>query len=153
MTGPGYPPVTYQPAAGPVVPLLESLPARSLRAEFYDPSGARYGLPTYPFKWAPQGWLTRRQLRAEGLRPGGQPPAGQLLWRHRGRRRVAYLYLRSLALPVRPMTRGRERAIAAALCARMTCPRCQIWQPYCIPLSIGHCNNCAAEDLMKGPGK
>ena len=39
--------------------------------EFYDPDGSRYGLPTYPYRWAPKGLLTRRQLRANGLRPGG----------------------------------------------------------------------------------
>ena len=142
-------PADYYPAIpGPVIPLLEALAhrggRRSVRDEFYDPGGQRYGLPTYPFRWAPPGWLTRRQLRAEGLRPGGQQPAGQLLWKHRGKRRVAYLYLRSLALPVRPMTPAKQRAICAALCARMTCPRCGWWRPYCIPTSVGYCNECAA---------
>lgn len=137
-------PAAYLPAIpGPLDPLLESLRhTRSIYVEFYDPGGQRYGLPTYPYRSAPKGWLTRRQLRSEGLRPGGQPPAGQVLWRHRGKRRVAYLYLRSLALPVRPMTPAKERALAAALCARMTCPRCQTWKPYCIPPSIGCCNDC-----------
>src|SRR5260221_12897323 len=86
----------------PTIPILESLRnTRSIRVEFYDPGGQRHGLPTYPYRFAPDGWLTRRQLRAEGLRPGGQLPHGQVLWKHRGMRRVAYLYLRALALPVR----------------------------------------------------
>jgi hypothetical protein len=97
-------PTTYLPAIpGPRIPLLDSLSARprSIYTEFYDPEGARYGTPTYPFKWAPKGWLTRRQLRGKG-----QLPAGQMLWKHRGRRRVACLYLESLALPVRPIDVG-----------------------------------------------
>jgi hypothetical protein len=137
---PGYPEIP-----GPRIPLLESLRnTRSIYVEFYDPGGQRYGLPTYPYRCAPDGWLTRRQLRAEGLRPGGQQPCGQILWKHRGKRRVGYLYLRSLALPVRPMSAAKWRAVCAAICARMTCPVCDTWQPYCIPTSIGMCNDCTA---------
>ena len=47
-------------------------------AECYDPTGARYGIPTYPWRLAPDGLATRRQLRARGLRPGGQPIAAQV---------------------------------------------------------------------------
>lgn len=47
----------------------------------YDPTGARYGIPTYPWRLAPAGYATRRQLRARGLRPGGQPVAAQLMRR------------------------------------------------------------------------
>jgi hypothetical protein len=47
---------------------------------FYDPEGTRFGLPTFPFGCAPDGFATRRQLRAQGLRPGGQPVAAQLKW-------------------------------------------------------------------------
>jgi hypothetical protein len=142
-------PTTYYPAIpGPSVPLLDALAhrggRRSIYSEFYDPGGQRFGLPTYPYKYAPDGWLTRRQLRAKDLRPGGQLPAGQVLWRHRGKRRVAYLYLESLALPVRPMTPAKWSAVARALLARMTCPECGMVQPYCIPTSLGYCNDCAA---------
>ena len=56
--------------------------------EFYDPDGTRYGLPTYPYRWAPKGLATIRQLRARGLRPGGQQPAAQILWRKRQARRL-----------------------------------------------------------------
>jgi hypothetical protein len=45
------------------------------RAAFFDPTGDRYGIPTYPWKYAPDGYATRRGLRALGLRPGGQPVA------------------------------------------------------------------------------
>src|SRR5215469_3696148 len=62
---------------------LETLLRRGWFIEFYDPNGTRYGLPTYPYRFAPDGLLTIRQLRARGLRPGGQDIAAQIVWRHR----------------------------------------------------------------------
>ncbi|GGO55408.1 hypothetical protein GCM10012287_46610 [Streptomyces daqingensis] len=115
-------------------------------ARFYDPEGARYGMPTYPWRLAPQGLATRRQLRARGLRPGGQPVAGQVMWRSRhcpSGARVAYLYRLDEAKPVRPMTPGRARALEKALAARRTCPECGIDRGYCIPTSLGMCPHCA----------
>lgn len=137
-------PTDYYPAIpGPRIPLLDALRnTRGIYSEFYDPDGLRFGMPTYPFKWAPKDWLTRRQLRAENLRPGGQLPAGQVIWKHRGRRRVAYLYLRSLALPVRSMTPAMWVAHHAMMAARQWCPRCERMKPYCIPTSVGWCNDC-----------
>ena len=53
-------------------------------------------MPTYPWHLAPAGMATKRQLRKQGLSPGDQPIAAQVVWRHRGpdgaKRRVAYLY-------------------------------------------------------------
>jgi aryl-alcohol dehydrogenase-like predicted oxidoreductase len=109
--------------------------------EFYDPDGTRYGIPTYPWRSAPGGLLTMRQLRARGLRPGGQQPAAQILWRKGNR--VAYLYLTSLALPKRTATPAQLAALAAAMRARRTCPTCGLEKPYCIPRSRGECNDCA----------
>lgn len=116
----------------------------------YDPTGARYGLPTYPYRLAPDGLSTRGQLRAEGLRPGGQDPVAQLMWRSRrcpdrSGVRVAYLYRIDLAVPVRPMTPGRWRAVHAALAARRTCPDCGKDRGYTIPTSLGTCLPCASE--------
>ncbi|WP_306364374.1 RRQRL motif-containing zinc-binding protein [Nocardia sp. CC227C] len=50
-----------------------------------DPTGEKYGIPTYFWKTAPVHLLTRRQLRSVGLRPGGQDIAAQvvILRRHR----------------------------------------------------------------------
>lgn len=56
------------------------------RADCFDPDGVRFGVPTYPWRLAPQGLATRRQLRALGLRPGGQEVAAQVF---RPRRRGA----------------------------------------------------------------
>ncbi len=33
------------------VPYLDQLHDRGLFAQFYDPEGRRYGLPTYPYHW------------------------------------------------------------------------------------------------------
>ncbi|MFF4063767.1 RRQRL motif-containing zinc-binding protein [[Kitasatospora] papulosa] len=100
-------------------------------------------LPVYRWRLAPDGLATRRQLRALGLRPGGQDVAAQI---ERPRRRrgpmVAYLYRIEHARPVRPMTPGRAAALAAAMRARRTCPNCRTDVGYCIPRSLGTCVPC-----------
>ncbi|QNA74168.1 hypothetical protein C8250_021660 [Streptomyces sp. So13.3] len=113
---------------------------------FYDPDGGRFGIPTYPFRLAPDGLATRRQLRATGLRPGGQGIAAQVMWASRryGRGiRVAYLYRIDRALPVRPMTPAKWAALAAANTARRICPHCRTDAGYVIPTSLGACVACA----------
>ncbi|MFF4736328.1 RRQRL motif-containing zinc-binding protein [Streptomyces sp. NPDC001262] len=112
----------------------------------YDPDGVRWGIPTYPWRLAPEGLATRRQLRARGLRPGGQPIAAQVMRRSRRRRAgalVAYLYRLDKAVPVRPMTPGKRAALAKAMTARRTCPACATDAGYCIPTSLGMCVTCA----------
>ena len=93
--------------------------------EFYDPDGGRYGLPTYPYHWAPDGLLTIRQLRDKGLRPGGQELAAQILWR----RRKASAASPTSTASNWPCPNGRppppsSSAIGKALAARRTCPTC-----------------------------
>ncbi|MEU8524257.1 RRQRL motif-containing zinc-binding protein [Streptomyces sp. NPDC048629] len=111
----------------------------------FDPTGAQFGIPTYPWRYAPDGYATRRQLRACGLRPGGQPVAAQVMRHSRGRKagvQVGYLYRVDLAKPVRPMTSRKWGALALAMLARRTCPRCRITYSYCIPTSLGMCVLC-----------
>ncbi|MBM4794606.1 hypothetical protein HXP44_21705 [Streptomyces sioyaensis] len=100
-------------------------------------------IPVYPWRLAPEGLATIRQLRARGLRPGGQPVAAQL---ERPRRRreplVAYLYRIDLAKPVRPMTPARWAALAKANAARRLCPGCGFDRGYTIPTSLGVCATC-----------
>ncbi|MFD7886737.1 RRQRL motif-containing zinc-binding protein [Streptomyces bauhiniae] len=102
-------------------------------------------LPVYRWRLAPDGYATRRQLRAAGLRPGGQDVAAQL---ERPRRRrgplVAYLYRVDLAKPVRPMTPGRWAALAKANTARRVCPQCGTDAGYVIPSSLGTCVPCTS---------
>ncbi|WP_030671974.1 RRQRL motif-containing zinc-binding protein [Streptomyces cellulosae] len=101
-------------------------------------------LPVYRWRLAPDGYATRRQLRARDLRPGGQEVAAQL---ERPRRRrpplLAYLYRVDLAKPVRPMTEARRAALAKANAARRTCPQCRRDAGYVIPASLGTCMPCA----------
>jgi hypothetical protein len=115
-------------------------------AQCYDPTGTTWGIPTYPWRLAPDGYATRRQLRAKGLRPGGQPVAAQIMRRSRRRKTgcaVAFLYRIDLALPVRPMTPAKWAALAAAMLARRTCPSCRRDAGYVIPGSLGMCVPCA----------
>ncbi|MEU1407541.1 RRQRL motif-containing zinc-binding protein [Streptomyces sp. NPDC005728] len=100
-------------------------------------------VPVYPWRLAPEGLATVRQLRALGLRPGGQDVAAQV---ERPRRRrgplVAYLYSIEQAKPVRPMTPAKWQALAKANAARRQCPQCRRDAGYVIPLSIGMCATC-----------
>ncbi|MET8686316.1 RRQRL motif-containing zinc-binding protein [Streptomyces sp. NPDC004732] len=115
----------------------------------FDPCGARYGVPTFPWRMAPEGLATRRQLRERGLRPGGQPVAAQVMLRHRGRKggaMVAYLYRVDCAATVRPMTSRKWGALALAMLARRTCPVCGVVYSYCLPTSLGMCVLCADAD-------
>lgn len=101
-------------------------------------------LPVYSWQCAPDGLATRRQLRAKGLRPGGQDVAAQL---ERPRRRrdplVAYLYRVDDAKPVRPMTPAKWAALAKANAALRICPQCGADAGYVIPASLGMCVACA----------
>lgn len=104
-------------------------------------------LPVYRYRLAPHGLMTRRQLRAHGLRPGGNDPVAELRWRsrkarHTGGYRTALLYDPVTARPVRPMTPGRWRSHAAMMRARRTCPTCRRDRGYVIPTSLGQCWPC-----------
>jgi hypothetical protein len=108
----------------------------------YDPTGAYHsGLPTYPYRLAPEGLATRRQLRRLGLRPAGQPIAAQILWR-KGKR-VAHLFRIDLARPKRTATAAQRAAIDKALTARRTCATCGLVKDYYIPRRFGECLDCA----------
>ncbi|WP_371670895.1 hypothetical protein OG985_26705 [Streptomyces sp. NBC_00289] len=117
----------------------------------FDPTGARYGIPTYPWRYAPDGYATRRQLRTKGLRPGGQPIAAQVMITNRKARtpRIAYLYRVDLAKPVRPMTSRKWGALALAMLARRTCPRCQITYSYCLSTRHSICGLCIAAEEQR----
>lgn len=104
---------------------------------FLDPTGAVHGLPTYPWRCAPEGLATRRQLTAAGLRPGGAAPVAQLMWPRRGDEvGVAFLYDVAVAVPKRPATEGNRRAVAAMLAARSTCRTCHTVYDYCLPAGL-----------------
>ncbi|WP_405143844.1 hypothetical protein OG589_39835 [Sphaerisporangium sp. NBC_01403] len=118
------------------------------RGTFFDPTGARYGIPTWPWRMAPPHLFTLRQLTARGLRPGGQYVQGQVLWRSsryraRGGVRAAFLYDERLALPKRAATAAQLGALAKANAARRTCPTCKTDAGYVLPRHLGVCLACA----------
>ncbi|MFD8415558.1 RRQRL motif-containing zinc-binding protein [Streptomyces sp. NPDC059650] len=104
-------------------------------------------LPVYRWRLAPDGLATVRQLRAAGLRPGGQQVVAQV---ERPRRRrpplVAFLYRVDRAKPVRPMSPAKQAALDKANAARRTCPTCGLDVGYVIPARLGECVPCAFPD-------
>lgn len=108
------------------------------RAMYFDPEGTRYGFPTYPWRAAPAGLATRRQLAAVGLRPAGQPVCAQVMWRTG----AAYLYRLDLAKPKRTPTAAQLAALGKALAARRRCPKCGTDAGYVIPRCLGMCVPC-----------
>jgi len=106
-----------------------------------DPTGELHdGMPTFPYRMAPDGLATLRQLREKGLRPGGQPIAAQILWRNG--LRVANLYREDLAVPKRTASPAQWRATRKALRARRRCPGCGKVRRYYIPRRTGVCLTC-----------
>ncbi|WP_433267268.1 RRQRL motif-containing zinc-binding protein [Actinosynnema sp. CS-041913] len=91
---------------------------------------------------------TFRQLRALGLRPGGQDPVAVLYVRHNGSGKTSFasLYLIDRALPVRPMTPARWTALAKANLARRLCRNCGKDPLYVVPTSTGQCWPCFEAD-------
>lgn len=112
------------------------------REDAYDPEGEHHALPTWPYGLAPAGLSTFRQLKAKGLRPNGQSPAGQLLYNYRGREQYAFLYRDEMAAPRRAPSDAQLAALGKALLARMLCASCGEYQDYYIPRRYGRCLNC-----------
>ena len=108
---------------------------------FYDPTGRRYGIPTYPWRLAPEGLATRDQLVAEDLRPRGKPVA-QVMWRSRRGTRVAYLYRRADAEPPKPRSPRQVAQLEEARRKRRICPECTAEKPYTISTKYRACADC-----------
>lgn len=111
------------------------------RAPHLDPSGELHGgLPTYPWRYAPAGLMTRRQLAAAGLRQGGQAPVAQVV---RGRYLHAYLYRVELAKPKRTASPAWLASTRKATAARRVCGTCERDRGYIPSKRLGECNECA----------
>jgi len=117
--------------------------ASRYRVRYDDPDGSRYGIPTYPWRLAPDGLATRRQLAASGLRPGEPGPVAQIMWRQWRRDAVAYLYTVEAAKPKRASSPAQLVALGRALSARRTCPVCRTDVGYVLPRHLGVCLDCA----------
>ena len=105
------------------IPTLDGARSRGIYVQFYDPDGHRYGMPTYPYHWAPEAPVHRPPAprpRAAPRRAGPRRP-DPVAPRHCA---CAYLYRADLALPKRQATPAQLAAIAKALRARRTCPTC-----------------------------
>jgi hypothetical protein len=98
------------------------------------------GLPTWRWRAAPPGLLTRRQMRDHDLAPGRAEPVGQIVCR-RGRR-YGLLYDPADLAAKRVATPAQLRAVARALAARRRCPSCRRDVGYCVPTSLGQCIDC-----------
>lgn len=110
------------------------------------------GLPAIPWGWADSTVVaTRRQLRAAGLRPGGQDPVAVLAFQHAqpNRRRIehAALFLIERACPKREATPAQLRAVDQALRARRTCELCGTEQDHYLSTTSRLCGPC--EDLTE----
>ncbi|WP_331735633.1 hypothetical protein OG379_41305 (plasmid) [Streptomyces sp. NBC_01166] len=131
---------------------MRQRPPRPRSTQPRIPRGA-CGLPEYDRGDCPDHLLTRRQLRAANVSPGGHGPVGilrcarcrtrpQYSCTHRSR---AYLYDVRLARPKRIPTLAQEWALDRAMAARETCPvpTCRRRYRYCLPLrTLGCCLEC-----------
>lgn len=116
--------------------------------------GIREGLPLLSWGLAPRDKLaTRRQLRAMGLRPGGQDPVALLAFRHRASYRhvLAELFLIERAQRVRPMTPARWQAVRTALAARRRCGQCLRDSAVYLPRARPLCEPCRYRLAELGP--
>ncbi|TDC17906.1 hypothetical protein E1265_25820 [Streptomyces sp. 8K308] len=110
------------------------------------------GLPVYEWGKVPDGLVTRRQLRAMNLAPGGHAPVGHVRCRRcltrplRVCTRKAGLYDVDLAVPKRTPTLAQEEALDRAMAARQTCPVCKVRYMKCLPLrTLGSCWDCSPD--------
>ncbi|AVZ78017.1 hypothetical protein SLUN_38985 (plasmid) [Streptomyces lunaelactis] len=110
--------------------------------KFWDPEGERFGLPTWPWKWAPAHYKTRDQLVAMGLRPH-QPIAAQVMWDSKRGVRRAYLFDVALAGPPKARSAAQVASLEAARRKRRICPTCGHEQPYYLSTALKECTTCA----------
>ncbi len=107
-------------------------------------------LPSWRPRQAPAGLVTRRQMRAAGLAPGGAVAVGQVVF-HRGRREVrALLWARVELRPKRVPTPAQVAALGKAMAARRWCLSCRRDVGYCVPTSLGVCVDCAFPEITTG---
>jgi hypothetical protein len=90
-------------------------------------------------------------LAEAGLRPGGQDPVAQVMWRRRRVDAVAYLYAIAAAKPRRIPAPAQRVAVGLALKARRTCPTCRRDAGYVIPRRLGVCVDCAERSGQLAP--
>lgn len=117
---------------------------------FLDPSGGRYGIPTWPWGFAPGHLFTRGQLREMGFRPAPRvEPAGQLMWRTRRAPDARTALLWDVRATVQRTTPSVAQLVqlADARSRKCVCGACGVQAPYVIPLRLGTCLDCAGRTV------
>ncbi len=111
------------------------------------------GLPTWAYGHAPgeAGLLTRRQMRAAGLAPGGAAPIAQVVWTHKRHEVRAQLWDCADLVAKRVPSPAQMVAVGLALAARRWCPTCAQDVGYCIRTSLGCCEVCHDPALFTDP--
>ncbi|HEY1969099.1 MAG TPA: RRQRL motif-containing zinc-binding protein [Pseudonocardia sp.] len=110
-------------------------------------------LRTWRFAEVPAGSVTRRQMRAVRLAPGGAQLVGQVVFTHRRRLGVevrALLWDRQELVAKRVASSAQMVALSRALAARRWCPGCCRDVGYCVPTSLGRCVDCAFPETTGG---
>jgi DNA polymerase III subunit epsilon len=98
------------------------------------------GLPVYQWQTAPANLMTRKQLRAEKLKPGG-PVRGYLP----GKDFALYeLFDKGEAVAVRPVSEKQAAALAKGRehAGERKCPTCGLWTPVQLISRKGQCYSC-----------
>ena len=111
------------------------------------------GLPTWRYGHAPRGsgLLTRRQMRAENLAPGGAAPVAQVVWTYRCHEVRGQLWDRDHLVAKRVPSPAQLVAVGLALAARRWCPECRSDVGYCFRTSLGCCEVCHDPALFTDP--
>ena len=125
------------------IPTLDGAAPGASTSSSTTPTARRYGIPTYPYRWAPKYLLHRPPAPRPRPAPRRPAPIAQILWRPR------HCASPTSTAPTSPCPNGRppppsSPPSAKALAARRTCPTCGTEKPYCIPRSTGECNDCTA---------
>jgi len=100
------------------------------------------GVPTWRWRCAPGGLVTRRQMRAADLAPGGAAPVARVVCRWG--RRWADLWDPADLTSKRTPSPAQLAALDRAMAARRWCPTCKTDAGYCIPRTLGACVDCVA---------
>lgn len=122
--------------------------AHIVDVDLYAVRDGRDRFPEFCWRAAPDRLLTRRQLRAAGLSPGGHGPVAQLRCRRCTTRpdtactHLVWLYDADLAKPKRIPTLAQEWVLDRAMAARQTCGTCGRRYHFVLSTKFDRCLEC-----------
>ncbi|WP_261569339.1 RRQRL motif-containing zinc-binding protein [Frankia gtarii] len=127
-----------------------------MSATYLDPDGTHHGIPTWPYRCAPDDLYTHDQLAEMGLRPTADPVA-QVMWRPAPRHRQPGQTERTAALYRLVDTLMRDAPSEALLAhlelaraCRRICQTCGQMRGYVIPAGAGMCLDCQDQAARGG---